>query len=207
MKSRRNIAVLVAVVLGLCGVQAARAQVVTGQVYEISLSGSASEVVTNSSSQDVVAKLTFTSAQLINLARGRDAGSVVPANEKLAVVIVFVESGDPSGSLIVYDTQSQSNLVTLADLDLGGAIDSIKHKGVVGMAGSLNNAGSFSGGWVAFAGKATFSGVDPSAPDLAFSGTLLGLFRGNDGEDFEVICPKGKASVKTKLGILLIPVS
>ncbi|MEI6084947.1 MAG: hypothetical protein WCS70_11670, partial [Verrucomicrobiota bacterium] len=154
--------------------------------------------------QDIVVSGKFTTENIINLARGRATNGSVPANEKLALVVVFVDNGDPFAELIVFDPNTQSNLTTICEMDLGGAIDSAKGKGTVALAGSVDSVGNFTKGWIAMTGKATITGMETPAPQLAFSGAIQALFRGNDGDDFEVVVTKGKASTLGTIGTLLV---
>jgi len=203
MKLRHSLSVLIAGIVYLGGAQAGRAQL-TGQVYQVSMSGSFVQSQTVNSNQEVVVKGSFISENIINVARGRSPDATVPANEKLALVVVFVDSGDPICELIVYDSNTQSNLTTICEMDLGGAIDSAKGKGAIAMAGSIDNVGGFTKGWIAMAGKSTITGMDTTAPQIAFSGAIQALLRGNDGEDFELVVTKGKARLLGTIGTLLI---
>jgi hypothetical protein len=175
----------------------------TGQVYQITMAGGLLTTEEISPGTEVLVKDTFNTAAVINVARGRNAEAPVPANEKLAVVIVF--NDPPVGALVVYDSNAESILTEIARLDIGGAIDSAKGKGFVAMAGGINSTGQFSGGWIAMSGKATVTGFNTPAPQLSFSAAIQGVFRGSDGEDnFEVVVTKGKAAVVGRLGTVVL---
>ena len=63
----------------------------------------------------------LTSADIINLARGRAMTNAVPTNEVLSLVIPCGE--DVPTSLVVFDKVSSNNLVTVADIDAQDVVE------------------------------------------------------------------------------------
>ena len=206
MKTRIGLLVVIAAVAGLFCPPSARAQVSTGQVYEIALAGTLVQSISIGESTDIVAKFGVTGAQIINIARGRSPGSPVPANEKLAIVLVFEDEGNPSGQLVVYDADGQSVLAVLANLDVSGAVDSSKGKGIIAIGGQVVPSGGFFDGWLAMTGKATVNNTSESQLVAFSANAVQGVFRGFDGENFfEVIVSKGKVKLLGQIGIVEIP--
>lgn len=208
MKFKISLIASAVIGLALFGASSGHAQLTTGQVYEVSLNGSFVQTQAINENEDVVAKGSFTTANIINLALGRSTDATVPANEKLALVFIFAESGDPDAELVVFDTTGQSNLVVISTLDLGGAVDSAKGRGIVAMAGAINETGNLTGGWIALTGKVTVNNATPDSQIAAFSASAVqGVLRGTDNlENFEVIFTKGKAAVVNNLGLVAIPI-
>lgn len=206
MKAKIGLLVVMATVAGLFGVTGARAQSSTGQVLEIAFAGTLVQSVSVSESADIVAKFSATGAQIINIARGRNPLSLVPANEKLAIMLVFTDQGNPSGQLVVFDTAEQVILTVIANIDVSGAIDSAHGKGIVAMNGSVTESGGFFGGWLAITGKATVDNASDSKLVAFNSNAVQGVFRGFDGENFfELIVSKGKVKMLGKIGVVVIP--
>ena len=177
----------------------------TGQVYEVSMSGSIVSEESIGPEQEVVAKGKFAASHLINLARGRSADAVVPANEKLGLLFLFNDGDHIGGALVVYDTTGHTVLVDIAEMIVRGAFDSAKGKGTLALAGAVQHAGYFTQGWLAATGKASVNNANPVTPLTTFNGALQGVFAGNDGEDFEVIITKGKAVMGSYLGPAVFP--
>ena len=198
---------LVVVMMTACVIAGNTARAaLTGQVYEVSMSGGIVSEESVSPEQDILVKDKFASSHIINLARGRDPEAPVPANEKLAFLFLFKENLPPSAALVVYDTIGQTVLIDIAEVIVRWAFDSAKGKGTLAIAGAVqSHAGSFSEGWLAATGKASVNNANPVAPLATFSGVLQGVFRGNDGEDFEVIITKGKAVMGNYLGPVALP--
>ena len=69
------------------------------------------------------AKVEIRDVDLINLGRGRPLSTTVPANERLALV-TKCESNDMR--IIVYDEATQSNLVTIGNLQTVSVIENLK---------------------------------------------------------------------------------
>jgi len=196
MKSKAVSSLIVGALACFLGANAVHAVPPSGlQLMQISLAGSLATTKSISSNVDVVVKKTLTTANIINLALGYNPTNAVPANQVLVLAFVFADSGAPECALIVYDTTTHSNLVTIATLDVGGAVDSVKGAGSVGAAGQLETAGAFTGGWIALMGKAKFDNTGLTQKFISFSATATGIIRGNDGDDFEVALTKGSCKM------------
>lgn len=192
-------------IVGLLGWSTAPAQT-TGQVYEITVQASYvySEPSAVDTNEDVLVRGMFNSAVIINAARGRNIAAQVPANEKLALVLVFGDDVRTAGALIVYDTNGRSNLVTICELVVFGAFDTVKDAGFIAMVGEIGRAGALRGGWLALSGKARVEETIPTAPALAFKGNAVqGMVRGDN--DDELIITKGRFATVGRLGTLVIP--
>ncbi|MCG3149617.1 MAG: hypothetical protein PCFJNLEI_03082 [Verrucomicrobiae bacterium] len=202
MKSllRQILAVIGIAVLTLS--TAAQAQVVTGQVYEISLAGS---VIGDDDASPVPFKDKVTTAALLNLARGRAPEASVPANEKLALELFFIGDSEPVVLLAVFDTAGQSNLIVIAELMVRGVFEEVKGKGYLALAGGFDSAGWLGESWLAMTGKATINPDSSVQALVSFSGALQGAFEGNDGEgDFSIIITKGKVTLGAKIGAIVV---
>lgn len=196
------------IVMAVCLVSASVAQAaLTGQVYEVSMSGSTIAQELTITDQQVLVKRTFGSSHIINLARGRDANAVVPANEKLALLFLFNDGDHTGGALVVYDTTGHTVLIDIAEVIVRSAFDSAKGKGTLALAGAVqSHAGFFTEGWLAATGKASANDANPLAPLTTFSGVLQGVFRGStEQEQFEFIITKGKAVMGNYLGPVAFP--
>lgn len=94
----------------------------------------------------------LTSADIINLARGRAMTSAVPTNEVLGLVI---QCGDETPtSLVVFDTVANSNLVTVAAINLQGAVNNAAQSRTLRaqttdsvLAASFGATGNSTNGW------------------------------------------------------------
>lgn len=186
--------------------QAQAGEDVTTQVWsvDIVLSGVQGHENTNDNSS-AVAKVSANSALLVNAARNRPFSATVPTNEVLALGLSCQAEG---GFLMVWDTAGNSNLVTIAELQVDGVgarkANATKGKAVFTMVGSLaSTEGSnyrINGGWLAFSGSAPVDFTSPCQPESLSANTIIGQFQGFDGEDFDVVVTKGKMKTLTHIG-------
>lgn len=193
-----NKLVRLCVVLGLAGLTiSAQAGGVSTSLLSITgnLSGS------SDAGGGVVLKQTIDQDAIINLAQGRSLGTPVPANEVLALLL---ECGGTNATLLVFDTTSGSNLVTLATS--GGVVQvNSATKGIAGIPFQINSVGDgqngIQSGTVVLNLKTSVSGGCVTKFSAAVSGVLdtivtlpFGTFSNG------VIVTKGKLS-----GVALLP--
>jgi hypothetical protein len=179
----------------------------TSQVFQVEakLSG---VVLTNGFA---ASKHTLTSADIINLARGRAMTSAVPTNEVLGLLVPCGEEAPTS--LVVFDAVSSNSLVTVADINLQGAIENgvqsrtLRSNTVdVVLAADFGVSGNTTNGWtsgvLAFsmgeklnAGPCMVRSIGPTSTTGAL-GSLRGIPAGNlkgiqTGTPFAIVITKG----------------
>ena len=159
----------------------------TSQVFQVeaSLSG---VVLTNGFQ---ASKEILTSADIINLARGRAMTDAVPSNEVLGWVVPC--GAETPTSLIVFDTVASSNLVTVATNSLQGTVDNeVQSKTLHAqtadsmLATSFGATGNAANGWtsgiLAFSIGVKFTGPGSCAVQsisaVSATGALGGLMKG-----------------------------
>jgi hypothetical protein len=207
MKARRWIvAGCAALALGVLAL--AQASGSTSQVLQVeaSLSG---VVLTNgfTAYKDIL-----TSADIINLARGRAMTSTALANEVLGLVVPCGEEAPTS--LVVFDRVSSNTLVTVADINVLGAVENtIKSSTLrsnttdVVLAANFGATGDTTNGWtsgiLAFSMGEKFNATGPCAIQsisgksaTGAMGSLQGIPAGNlkwinAGAPFAIVVTKG----------------
>ncbi|HTS19832.1 MAG TPA: hypothetical protein VMP11_19810 [Verrucomicrobiae bacterium] len=208
MRSRFSAVPGLAIVACLLIGSSVRAQS-TGTIYQITFNGSVVKKQDVSTNHWVVAKDTFTTARLTNLARGRTPDSAVPANEVLALVVFFdSDASNPTGAITVYDTTGQSNLAVVVNLQsMFGVVDSLKGKGYINLVGTIPAVGLLSGGWFAVTGSSTAANPTTAPRFTSFKGNAVqGEIAGNDGtKDFDILVTKGNLNLVRTLGTIIPP--
>lgn len=131
--------------------------------------------------QPAIQSIKGTATALVNIARGRAPDATVPANEVLAAVL------DCSSALglIVYDTTSHSNLVTV-------------------IPGTPPGPNSLDDGFLVFTGKAS---LDTNGCPTKLSASVTGVIDATFTDDVgthsgTILVMKGKLTLGTKLGTL-----
>jgi hypothetical protein len=153
----------------------------------------------------------LTGADIINLARGRAVTSAVPTNELLGLVVQCGE--DAPTSLIVFDNVSNTNLVTVANIDVQGVVQytvsfvaGIKSSGQLRadavLAANFGVSGGVSNGWtsgiLAFPVFEKFTNSGSCAVQSISGNSISGnSFVGNlkgiqSGTPFAAVITKGK---------------
>ena len=201
---------------GVLGWSSAHAQS-TGQVYQLTFSGSGVQQQNVSSNQQTVAKVTVTTANLINTALGLPVNNVVPTNQVLALILNFGSStnGEPNGNIVVWDTNSKTVLANFLTTQFaGGALASpkgasISGSGYIAMMGTISKVGNFTDGWLATTGTATANNPNEeggATPIIVkFSGSAVqGELIGNDGSSgFDILITKGKLTLSGQIGSII----
>ncbi len=161
----------------------------------IRVQGSLSALVRGGS--QTVVKLTLTQNTLINLALDQPRTNAVPANEVLALA-VDCESGNNPPRLIVYDTNSQSNLGTIATgVEDGTAGPLAKQEIIAAM--EVDDVGGpsdgFAGGVLLLVGTSSSdSNGCPLAVSLGVSGILNAITTEPVTQTNKVLITKAKLS-------------
>jgi hypothetical protein len=166
------------------------------EVFEADLSLSA-VVQGDDQGTPVIEKVKVTTEGLLNVARGRSPDAIVPANELLAVV---VDCATKDASLVVFDTNGPSVLVTVADVDeveeLDVAFDAKGGSIVADLeledVGDADN--SVDGGHLLAAGRFKIgAGECPISVQAALSGVVDVTITDDVGtESFTLLALKGK---------------
>ncbi|NQU10042.1 hypothetical protein HQ590_04580 [bacterium] len=175
---------------------------VTSDVYEASISGSLAGFNDTVDPPQLITQKIFT-APIINVARDRSPLGLPPANEILALTVSREDS--PSIQLIVWDTNTQSNLVTIAESDAISGGDNGK-KGVLVTLLDINDTGgvtqTFLDGFLALSGSYK---PDAEGRPAGFKASVLGVIAGRiEGITGDAMLTKGKIkAAKTPLGVLV----
>jgi hypothetical protein len=138
-------------------------------------------------------------ASLVNVVRGRNPSAQAPANEVLAAVI---DCNSGIAALIVWDTNSQSNLVTVALL--GDPFEGIaagtkaEFIGVLDLQSTGNMQDGITGGFLTMSGKATIdTNGCPSKVSVSVVGIIDATFTDDMGtHSASVLIPKGTMSTQ-----------
>jgi hypothetical protein len=145
-----------------------------------------------------------TSANIINLARGRSVNAAVPANEVLAALM----NCDTALSLVVYDTGSHTVLATIATPMESSSVGNSK-QGMAVVAADINTNGNSSngltGGYLVFTGKAT---LDANGCPIKGSTAVTGVIEATTTDDVgtqaaTVLVMKGKLSIVAKIATIM----
>ena len=148
----------------------------------------------------------LTGADIINLARGRAVTSAVPTNELLGLVIQCGEEAPTS--LIVFDKVSNTNLVTVAEIDVQSVVEytvsfiaGIRSSGQLRadavLAGNFGPSGGVSNGWasgiLAFTVFETFTNSGSCAVQSISGKNVAGNLKGiESGAPFAAVITKGE---------------
>ena len=148
----------------------------------------------------------LTGGDIINLARGRAVTSAVPTNELLGLVVQCGE--DAPTSLIVFDKVLNTNLVTVAGIDVQNVVKytvsfvaGIKSSGRLRadavLAANFGASGGVSNGWasgiLAFPVFETFTNLGSCAVQNISAKNAVGNLKGiESGAPFVAVITKGK---------------
>lgn len=178
-------------------------------VFGVQMTLQARSETEDSHSNTVLVSTSIKNNILVNLAMGRDRNATVPANQVLAAVI---SCGEGLTKLIVFDTNTSSNLATIASADSAPDAIGAKNKGEFVGLWTVQNVGNgangITGGFLAGAGKAT---LDVTECITKASATLIGVVDVTITDDvgthsFTGLIPKGKVTVLTpSIGTLAGP--
>jgi len=180
----------------------ALAQSTTSQVLQVD-ANLFSVVLTNGFE---ASKGILTGTNIINLARGRTVTSTVPANELLGLVVQCGE--DAPTSLIVFDKDLNTNLVTVAGIDVQNVVEytvsfvaGIKSSGRLRadavLAANFDASGAVSNGWtsgiLAFPVFEKFTNSGSCAVQSISGNSVVGNLKGiQAGTPFAAVITKGK---------------
>ena len=183
--------------------------VTTGTVFQVLATLQARVETEDSHGHGVVKTLPIKANALVNLAMGRDSKATVPANQVLAAVI---NCGAGIASLIVFDTNTSSNLVTIAIAN--GAPDAIgvgnkgEFVGLFNMQNVGNSTNGITDGFLVMSGKATVGTNDCVTKAGAAAVGVVDVTISDDTgvHSFTALVPKAQISTKgSSIGTLVLP--
>lgn len=194
-------ATLVVAVISLVAWQTAHGTM-RGQAYAVSITASTIKSEDTGPETSILRKGSLTTPQFINAMRGRDPGASVPANERLALELIFVpEREEPYVLLAVYDTVGQTNLAVAGLFLTTGTFEEPKGKGFVAMVGEIDTTGIIAGGWLSVVAKASVSRVGDEPVLTSLSGNLQGVLEVVEDMDTAMLTiTKGKLVLTGTLG-------
>jgi hypothetical protein len=177
----------------------------TNEVFALALSASGS-FQDDQGGTPVIGKVKISSLVLLNLAMGRAPSTAAVAGEALAAA---VEDSGETGAIIVYDTNAHTNKALIAQAKDGVRVSG-GGRSAFAVVMDVKNAGQpgfrINGGGLMVNGKVT--GIPGAGGKV--SGTVDGFLsiRITDDtgtHDVEVVIPKGKATLGTHLGQVVLP--
>jgi len=139
-----------------------------------------------------IGRVPLNNAALINLARGRAITNDVPDNEILALLR---DRNDHDRHLIVFDKNTQSNLVTIAEIETEGRV---RKPGQAVFIWDLDfdESGNTTNGLIDGDFKVAGTRVRTNSTFVS-TGKLIGtLDLNSEGESFHIIVPDGAISVR-----------
>ena len=196
---KKPIAYLSAIIAVAAVVFPGAARAGTSDVYRLSMSFTGIFQGTNNLSRArQIQYARFFAGDIVNLALGQPFNSPVPTNEVLA----YVDSGS-TNSIIVYDRNSGSNLVTVADVTSRGSVsqpglqDFVWNIRLVNLGDATNGFGrgtnTFSGGFLQAEGTKLSRGARFQV--LAHIDGAVNA--DSDGSGFHVLVPTGNLTFGT----------